>query len=114
MTGRRTALFEPDDDDHADNRVLFLPGTSFKILERVRPADGTRGRLLLREVGPNEISPDGRVQDTRASFDEMATTSLTRYAERWAEAKPPSTVGHRARLRIRALPGLAEDTEEKR
>jgi hypothetical protein len=114
MTGRRTALFEPDDDDHADNRVLFLPGTSFKILERVQPAGDRRGQLLLREVGPNEISPEGRVQDNRASFDELATTSLTRYAERWAEVEPLSTVGQKARLRIRAVPGLAEQTEEKR
>jgi len=114
MTGRRTALLEPDDDDYADNRVLFLPGTSFKILERREPAGNQRGRLLLREVGANEISPDGRVRDSRASFDELATTSLTRYAERWADAEPQCTVGPAARLRIRAVPGLAEQTEEKR
>ncbi|WKU05349.1 hypothetical protein [Micromonospora sp. HUAS LYJ1] len=114
MTARRTAALEPDGDDHADDRVLFLPGTTFKILDRTPPVPGRHGRLLLREVGPNEIHPDGRIRDDRASFDELATTSLGRYAERWADADPVARVGEPTRPRIGAVPGLAEQTEERR
>ncbi|MEU4164938.1 hypothetical protein AB0E94_51675, partial [Actinoplanes sp. NPDC026670] len=114
MTARRTALLEPDDGDHADNRVLFLPGTSFKVLERAEPSGGRRGRLLLREVSPNEINPDGRVQDNRASFDDLATRSLTGYATRRDDADQAARVGESARERFRAVPGLSEPTEENR
>ncbi|WP_436535558.1 hypothetical protein [Actinoplanes sp. HUAS TT8] len=114
MTARRTELLEPSDDDHAGSRVLFLPGTSFKILERKEPAGDRRGRLLLREVGASEINPDGRVRDNRTSFDELAVKSLNAYATRWADAESPSRIGAAARPRFHAVPGLAESSEESR
>lgn len=108
MSARRTKLLEPDGDEHAENRVLFLPGTSFKVLDLVQPAADRRGQVLLREVAANEIEPDGRVQDNRASFDDLATTSLRRCLERWADAEPPSAVGTAARRRFGTVPGLAQ------
>ncbi|WP_258342253.1 hypothetical protein [Saccharopolyspora gregorii] len=105
MTARRTKLLEPDDADRADNRVVFVPGTSFKVLETVEPADGTRGRILMRELASSEVDEQGRVAE-RASLDELASTSLRRCVERWANARPSGAVGESARGRFGALPGL--------
>ncbi|MDI5940529.1 hypothetical protein QLR68_20790, partial [Micromonospora sp. DH15] len=46
MTARRTALLEPGGEERADDRVLFVPGTSFKILEVRRPEGGRRGHVM--------------------------------------------------------------------
>ncbi|TDV42155.1 hypothetical protein [Actinophytocola oryzae] len=81
MTARRTA---PLDATVAD-RVVFPPGTRFKVLELT---DGERPMLLLRELSPAEIFADGTVDETRHSLDQLATTSLRRFAEMW---KRPAT-----------------------
>ena len=108
MTARRTRLLEPDGDDHVDDRVLFMPGTSFKVLDMVEPgADGARAQILLRELAANEIDPNGRVDTDRASFDELARASLQRCWERWADSASDSHVGRAAISRFGALPGLA-------
>ncbi|WP_018788318.1 hypothetical protein [Micromonospora sp. CNB394] len=106
MTARRTALLEPAGDDRVEDRVLFLPGTHFKILELREPAGDQRGAILMREIGATEIGPDGRVDPGRASFDELAATSLRRSLNRWAEAEPARRVGSAARERFGVLPGL--------
>jgi hypothetical protein len=107
MTARRTRLLEPDGDDHVDNRVLFVPGTSFKILDMVRPASAAeRGQILLRELAADEIDADGRVDDNRTSFDELAVASLRRGAERWAGITPAGRIGVRSAARFGVLPGM--------
>lgn len=105
MTARRTRLLEPELEPVAD-RVLFVPGTSFKILDLVEPTDDQRGRLILREVAAGEIDPNGKVADNRASLDDMAVTSLRKYAEEWHEKDLPVRVGPSAQHRFAALPGL--------
>ncbi|MEU6128255.1 hypothetical protein ABZ805_03680 [Saccharopolyspora sp. NPDC047091] len=106
MTARRTKLLELDDADRADDRVVFVPGTSFKVLETTEAtAEEPRRRVLLRELASSEVDEQGRVAE-RASLDELATTSLRRCVERWANARPSGTVGESARGRFGALPGL--------
>jgi hypothetical protein len=107
MTGRRTRLLEPDGDERADGRVVFVPGTSFKVLELAAPGEGTRGRLFLRELAPSEIDEQGRVDGDRASLDELAMGSLRRCAEHWAGGEPAGRIGSAALSRFGALPGLA-------
>ncbi|MET0134642.1 MAG: hypothetical protein ABW215_13750 [Kibdelosporangium sp.] len=108
MTARRTKLLEPDGDDRVDNRVVFIPGTSFKVLELAEAQpDGTRGRLLLRELAPSEIDDSGRVAVDRISLDELAMTSLRRSVEQWTDGESGGRVGPSARPRFSALPGLA-------
>ncbi|SCE98224.1 hypothetical protein GA0070558_11753 [Micromonospora haikouensis] len=106
MTARRTALLEPGGEERADDRVLFVPGTSFKILEVRRPEGGRRGHVMMRELGANEIDPDGRVDPHRLSLDELALTTLRRGVDRWAGAEPATRVGPGAAGRFAALPGL--------
>jgi hypothetical protein len=106
MTARRTRLLEPDGADGADNRVLFVPGTSFKVLDTVRAGGGRRGQILLRELGSDEIDATGRVDANRVPFDELAVASLRRCAEQWADTVPTGRVGAVAATRLGALPGL--------
>ncbi|MER7752801.1 hypothetical protein [Kitasatospora sp. NPDC097643] len=68
MTARRTALLDPSVPD----RVLFLPGTGFKVLR----VDGRT--VLLRELSPSEITTDGRVQLRPAKLDALALAGLER------------------------------------
>ena len=106
MTARRTRLLEPDGDQRAEDRVLFLPGTSFKVLDVVVPSEGGRGRVLIRELTADEIGSDGRVRNDRVSYDELATRSLERYAESCAANVPVGRVGAASVARFGALPGL--------
>ncbi|MFG1741207.1 hypothetical protein ACGFLT_24585 [Micromonospora chalcea] len=106
MTARRTSLLEPEGDEHVEDRVLFLPGTNFKVLDLRRPSEGERGAVLLREIGANEIDDTGRVDSNRVSLDELAVTSLRRSLDRWATAEPRERIGAGARGRLRVLPGL--------
>ncbi|WP_433493508.1 hypothetical protein ACQP26_18650 [Micromonospora sp. CA-248089] len=106
MTARRTSLLEPEGDERVEDRVLFLPGTNFKVLDLRRPAAGERGAVLLREIGANEIDDTGRVDSNRVSLDDLAITSLRRSVERWATAEPRVRIGAAARGRLRVLPGL--------
>jgi len=100
MTARRTRLLEPEDDRRAESRVVFLPGTSFKVLDAVLPGPGVRGRLLLRELAADE--PDrGRVP-----FDDLALNSLSRAMEQAGSAGAFTRVGAAAASRFRAVPGL--------
>ncbi|MEU8788312.1 hypothetical protein [Streptomyces sp. NPDC048643] len=66
MTARRTGSLDPA----APDRVVFLPGTSFKVLRTVGDA------VLMREVSPSEIAEDGRVDLQRVKLDEIALKGL--------------------------------------
>ncbi|MET9633969.1 hypothetical protein ABZX92_41605 [Lentzea sp. NPDC006480] len=106
MTARRTKLLEGQNG--VRERVLFVPGTSFKVLEMIEPqAEGTRGRILLRELTAVEIGTDGRVDPNRISLDELALNSLRRQAEQWTDGALPVQVDPAAADRFGALPGLA-------
>ncbi len=106
MTARRTAVLEPEGDGRVVDRVLFLPGSHYKILELHEPAGAERGAILLREIGSNEIDDDGRVDPDRVSLDQLAVTSLRRSIERWASAEPQQRVGPESAARFGTLPGL--------
>lgn len=106
MTARRTTLLEPEGDDRVTDRVLFLPGTHFKVLELREPSGDGRGAILMREIGSNEVDQDGRVDSGRVSLDELAVTSLRRSLERWADAEPRRRIGSDALGRFGVLPGL--------
>ncbi|TDD55141.1 hypothetical protein [Saccharopolyspora elongata] len=106
MTGRRTRLLETEGG--VNERVLFVPGSSFKVLELAEPQqDGTRGRILLRELAAAEIDADGRVDQDRISLDELALNSLRRQLEQWAGGGSQVQVAAAAADRFGALPGLA-------
>ncbi|GAA2024295.1 hypothetical protein [Polymorphospora rubra] len=100
MTARRTGLLEPADDQYVEGRVLFLPGTRFKVLEVTEPTGDERGRVLLRE-----LSADEPVR-AHGPFDDLALTSLYRCVERWATVGRRRSVGAAASRRFAALPGL--------
>jgi hypothetical protein len=106
MTARRTSVLEPEGDERVEDRVLFLPGTHFKVLELRQPSGDDRGAILMREIGTNEIGTDGRVAADRVSLDELAVTSLRRSVERWAGAEPRHRVGAGSTGRFGTLPGL--------
>jgi hypothetical protein len=66
MTSRRTTSLDPAFPD----RVLFLPGTVFKVLRT------TGNTVLMREVSPSEITEDGGVDVQQVRFDEIALKGL--------------------------------------
>ncbi|MCE7006376.1 hypothetical protein LWC34_26595 [Kibdelosporangium philippinense] len=108
MTARRTKLLEASENGVAD-RVLFVPGTSFKVLEITEADESGRGRVLLRELTAVEIDEDGRVDQNRVSLDELALNSLHRQVDKWAGTGPVTRVGPAAAHRFGALPGLLVD-----
>ena len=105
VTARRTRLLEPVEGG-VDNRVLFVPGTSFKVLELTEPEAGKRGLVLLRELTVSEVDETGTVASDRISLDELALVSLRRELEVWAEGDERRPVGDKAAGRFGALPGL--------
>jgi hypothetical protein len=106
MSARRTKLLEPAVEAVAD-RVVFVPGTCFKIL-RLRPATrDERGQILLRELTTGEIAEDGQVDVRPGALDDMAVTSLTEQVEKWSAARPTRRVGDLAATRFGVLPGLS-------
>ncbi|MGZ3146400.1 hypothetical protein ACVDFE_31285 [Lentzea chajnantorensis] len=109
MTARRTKLLEPDVDAVAD-RVLFVPGTSFKVLELTPPADGARGRLLLRELAAGEIDPTGKVDRNREALDELALNSLRRCVQTWGAGTQEARVPESSLARFVQRPGLTRTT----
>jgi hypothetical protein len=112
MTARRTKLFEPAGDDRVTDRLLFVPGTSFKVLAVSEPGGGSvRPQILLRELSAAEIDADGHVDPGRASLDDIARASLSRCAEQWADAPAQRRVGDRALCRFGELPGLVDEEQ---
>jgi hypothetical protein len=104
-SGRRTAALEPLVGGVAD-RVVFLPGSRFKVLATVEPGSSARGRILLRELAPTEVDAAGRVENNRSSLDEFAKISLGRAAERWSRKEATERVPPAAARRFHHFPGL--------
>jgi len=85
---RRRRRFARLSDDRADDgtartresptcgRVVFAPGTRFKVLELNKPQPGIRGRILFRELSP--IGIDTETASHRASL-EVERRSLGRH-----------------------------------
>lgn len=78
VTARRADLLAPGGGGH----VIFLPGTSFRVL-RVR--SGQRREVLLRELAPGEVGEDGQV-DVIAAFDDVAVAGLEKASAAWLGA----------------------------
>ncbi|WP_370942267.1 hypothetical protein AB5J62_24460 [Amycolatopsis sp. cg5] len=93
MTGRLTAALEPKDVQVA-NRVIFLPGTTFRIVDAIKPAGDSRGTILVRESSSAELNGAGDGVDTGAALDELTRTSLRRAGLRWSAGS--SDAGSRA------------------
>ncbi|MFD8542568.1 hypothetical protein [Streptomyces sp. NPDC059649] len=114
MTARRTALIDPP----VPHRVVFLPGTAFKVL---RPSDGADGPVLLRELSPSEIAEDGRVDVQRVPLDEIALDGLERSADvlRESDGAPPADArragpGARRGRTFGSAPGLIGEPPRQR
>ncbi|WP_153472323.1 hypothetical protein [Streptomyces kaniharaensis] len=73
MTSRRTSLLDPSDPD----RVVFPPGTTFKVLR----AGSATEPVLLRELLPSESDEDAHPDAPRLPLDEIALEGLTQAAE---------------------------------
>lgn len=105
VTGRRTKLLESD-VCRTEDRVLFVPGTSFKVLRIQSPTDDRRGQIVFRELAAGEIDGAGRVAAGRAGIDDLALSSLDDQVARWAAADQVTRVNAAAAGRFGALPGL--------
>ncbi|WP_326948536.1 hypothetical protein OG439_06995 [Amycolatopsis sp. NBC_01307] len=104
VTARRTKLLEPAEG--VANRALFVPGTSFKVLEITEPTATQRGLVLLRELTVSEVDETGRVAADRISLDELALESLRRELEVWAETDGREPIATAAAGRFGVVPGL--------
>ncbi|MET7287429.1 hypothetical protein [Streptomyces sp. NPDC005573] len=80
LTARRTALVAADVPD----RVLFAPGTRFKVL---RVLDGDRPAVLLRELSAAEVDENGQVSGERVPLDEIAAAGLEQVHAFWKKAE---------------------------
>ncbi|MFD6529921.1 hypothetical protein [Streptomyces sp. NPDC060184] len=100
-TARRTALLDPEPAD----RVLFLPGTGFKVLAT---RDGERRTVLLRELSASEIDAEGRVDVGRTPLDEIALSGLDLAGRTWRAAEPEAVpaLPDAVRGRFGVPPGL--------
>jgi hypothetical protein len=66
MTARRTSSLDPAVPD----RVLFLPGTAFRVLRTEGSA------VLMRELSPSETQDGGGLGDVAAKLDDIAVKGL--------------------------------------
>ncbi|MCX5401197.1 hypothetical protein [Streptomyces sp. NBC_00102] len=100
-TARRTALLDPEPAD----RVLFLPGTSFKVLST---RDGERRTVLLRELSASEVDAEGRVDIGRTPLDEIALSGLGLADRTWRATEPEAVpaLPDAVRGRFGVPPGL--------
>ncbi|MEV4637746.1 hypothetical protein AB0J80_10370 [Actinoplanes sp. NPDC049548] len=106
LTAVRTEALEPDDDARVTDRVVFRPGTRFKILELEPPRGRRRGSILLRELRPEELNEDGGIDATPQPHDAEAVTALAGDLRRWALAPARTRTGAGAAARFDRLPGL--------
>ncbi|SFH50375.1 hypothetical protein [Amycolatopsis regifaucium] len=106
-TGRLTALIEPKEEG-LPNRVVFLPGTAFKVLEVIEPGEKERGRILMRELMASEVGADGGKAGSQAR-DELIRTSLRRFTGRSGGARS----SRRRTTRLGRIPGIADPADRK-
>ena len=99
MTARRTGLLEP----RVPGQVLFLPGTSFKVLQ---VSGGGRREVLLRELSASEIGPDGQVEPGRVPLDEVALAGLGEAATAFRAEEPGEDLPEGYEDRFGNPPGL--------
>ncbi|MGI4895456.1 MAG: hypothetical protein ACRYF3_10120, partial [Janthinobacterium lividum] len=105
LTARRTRLLEPVADRPAE-RVVFMPGTNFTVLQVRPPSGAERGLVLLREVAAAEIDASGTLSTQRSSLDEVAASSLQRaLAARGKGTGPVVDLARTARVAA-TLPGM--------
>ncbi|MCA1217013.1 hypothetical protein [Streptomyces sp. 8L] len=86
LTARRTALVVPELPD----RLLFTPGTRFKVL---RAVGGDRPAVLMREMAASELDDEGQPREERAPLDEIALTGLDQLHALWQRAEDPAGDG---------------------
>ncbi|NLU79873.1 hypothetical protein HCA58_16065 [Micromonospora sp. HNM0581] len=96
--GRLTRILEPADG--VPVRVLFRPGTTFRLLAATEPAPDRRGRLLLRELAADE--PDRE----HVPFDDLALASLRQSIPQMTATRPGATPGAADLSRFGVLPGF--------
>jgi hypothetical protein len=101
LTGRLTASAEPEDDGVA-GRVVFPPGTAFKVLEALEPDGERRGRILVRELRATEAGKAAATTDR----DDLVRASLRTFAERGTRA--PGPVPAAQARRFARVPGVAD------
>ncbi|MEU7360619.1 MULTISPECIES: hypothetical protein [Streptomyces] len=76
MTARRTRLL----DASVPDRVVFVPGTAFKVLRT--DTGGRRPAVLLRELSASEAGPDGGgAGQQRVPLDDLALDGLSQALE---------------------------------
>src|SRR5262249_8154961 len=97
--------------DIAD-QVLFVPGTSFKVLDVY---DEPHPVVVLRELSGTEIGDDGEVDIGRSMFDALALRGLDQAAQAWEQltatvsqrrtaSAPPGLLSRRSRQPERTPP----------
>ena len=101
LTARRTRVLEPAGGAGVPARAVFLPGTAFKVLHAQEPADGVRGRLLLRELADDEPA-----SGTAVPLDNLAFAALRRCIERDTGLDRGAPVPAAAAGRFVGVPGL--------
>ncbi|MFB7292728.1 hypothetical protein [Actinacidiphila glaucinigra] len=111
MTARRTNLLDPSEP----YRVMFLPGTVFKVL---RPFEG-EDPIMMRELSPSEATTDRNADTQRVPLDEIALDGLERAAAALRANKSGSTgAGAHGdaglKERLGTPPGLMNGTRRKR
>lgn len=84
LTGRLTTSIEPADGGVTD-RVVFLPGTAFKVLDVVEPEGERRGRILVRELAAAEVDKGGKA----SGRDDLVRATLRTFADRGTRALEP-------------------------
>ncbi|MFD4637138.1 hypothetical protein ACFWN2_07470 [Lentzea sp. NPDC058436] len=100
LSGRRTTGLEPPGSGLAE-RVVFLPGTRFSLLDLVRDDEGAH-RIVLRECSAAETGGGDLAAEASQRYEQLARAGLDRAATATAGPTPSAS----ALARLSALPGL--------